>query len=108
MYRITLSDGTILDNIDVNGTTLISRIPLDEKTFEHNMSPVIFERIGERSAIDMTDLEGTHENMEYVNILSSNDSEYWFALMDIPESEMQYSKIQADIEYISMMTGVDL
>ena len=36
------------------------------------------------------------------------DEEYWFVLLDVPESELRRLKMQSDLEYLAMMTGVEL
>lgn len=108
MYKITLADGTVLNDIDVNGTTLVSKAPISESIFQNNLSPVDIERIGEISPLDMSYLEGHHENMKYIPIQGAPEGQWYFALVDIPQSELQYAKIRSDIEYIAMMTDVEL
>lgn len=108
MYKITLANGDILDNVDVNGTVFISKTPIVDSTFNHNLSPVNIELIGEKSPWDMTDLEGHHENMNYVILPDTPEGEWHFVLYDIPESEMRIAKILSDIEYLAMMTDVEL
>lgn len=108
MYKITLSNGYILDDIHLNGSTFISYKPIDETIFDHNLSPVDIERIGEPSPIELIDPTGHHENMTYTIFPNYPEGEWWFALSDISESEMRYAKICSQIEYMSMMTGVEL
>ena len=66
--------------------------------FAGNCSPVV---------ISDGDTEETHNNMKLVQITQS-DGEYWFVLLDIPESELLRLKTQSDLEYLAMMTGVEL
>lgn len=106
MYKITLADGTVLNDIGINATTLISKTPVDESIFEHNLSPVDIEWIGGNPP--MFDISGHHENMEYQHIDSPIEGEYWFSLGDVPESEIRYAQLRADIEYMSMMMDIDL
>lgn len=108
MYKITLADGTVLNDIEVNGTTLISQTPIDESVFEHNLSPVDIELIGERSPLDMSTLEGHHDNMRHSHVDSLIEGEFWFSLDDIPKEEIAILKINSDIEYMSMMMDIDL
>ena len=56
---------------------------------------------------DDSGLVGTHAHMELVQI-TQEGSEYWFVLRDIPESELAMKKLQSDVVYMSMMTGIDL
>lgn len=48
-----------------------------------------------------------HDNMELVQITRSG-KEYWFVLRDLSAQELKGLKTQANIEYIAMMTDVDL
>lgn len=106
MYKITLADGTVLNDIGINGTTLISKTPIDESLFEHNLSPVDIEWVG--GDVPMFDISGHHENMKYQYIESPIKGEYWFVLWDVPEAEIRYEQIRADIEYMSMMMDIEL
>lgn len=45
--------------------------------------------------------------MELVQI-TENNGEYWFILRDISAAELEQLKMQSDIEYVAMMTGVEL
>lgn len=40
-YAITLADGTILDNLKLNGNNFISNTAIDADIFNENCSPVI-------------------------------------------------------------------
>lgn len=40
-YRITLADGTILDNLTMNGNNFISEEAIDASIFDGTCSPVI-------------------------------------------------------------------
>lgn len=112
MFRIILSDNTVIENIGINGNTLISYEPLDNSIFENNLSPVTFEWEGERpmneEGMFVSFMEGIHEHMTYQPIISPVEGEYWFALTDVPEAEIRYAKMRSNIDYIAMMTDVEL
>lgn len=107
MYKITLADGTVLDNIEGSGTTLVSYQPIDPSMFEHNLSPVIIKKIGE-SPDDLLFIDGYHENMYFEMVECPYKDTYWFTLKDIPKEELELTKIKSDIEYMSMMMDIDL
>lgn len=98
IYNITLSDGSVIENLRLNGNNFISEVPVSTELFMDNCSPIIISD-GETARI--------HENMELVQITEMKD-EYWFVLQDISEAEMEKIKMQSDIEYIAMMAGVEL
>lgn len=97
-YTITLADGTIIDNLRLNGNNYISSREIVESAFLDNCSPVV---------ISDGENEEFHENMELANI-SNYNGEYWFVLRDLSKNELERIKMQADIEYIAMMSDIEL
>jgi hypothetical protein len=97
-YKITLADGTEIKNLRLNGNNYISKEPVTSSVFESNCSPVIIND-GIRDEL--------HSNMELIQITEVND-EHWFVLRDLSSEELAQIKIRSDIEYLAMMTGVEL
>lgn len=98
IYKITLSDGTVIDNLKLNGNNFISNEIIDPMLFSGNCSPIVIsEGINEE----------IHDNMELVQITQVN-GDYWFVLRDIAISELKQLKLQSDIEYVAMMAGIEL
>lgn len=98
-YKITLSDGTIVENLKMNGNNFISKNEILEDIF-----------IGNLSSVSIEDSEGTvevHSNMELVQV-KRYGNEYWFILRDLTEDELVKISQRADLEYVAMMTGVEL
>ena len=56
---------------------------------------------------DDAGLTGRHEHMELVQI-TREGSDYWFILRDISAEELAIKKMQSDIAYFSMMSGINL
>lgn len=98
IYSITLADGTVINDLKLNGNNFISKNPVPADIFTDNCSPVV---------ISEGETEETHDNMELIHVTKMKD-EYWFALRDISDAEMKTIKMQSDIEYIAMMSGVEL
>lgn len=97
-YKITLADGTILDNLTLNGNNFVSDETVDASVFEGNCFPVI---------INDGITEEIHDNMELVQV-TVVDGKSWFVLRDISQKELEQAKIKSDIEYIAMMCDVEL
>lgn len=97
-YTVTLADGTVIEDLALNGNNFISKTKIEEEIFEDNCSPVVISD-GENTE--------THENMELVQITQMGE-EYWFILRDLSADELRNAKIQSDVDYIAMMTGVEL
>ena len=99
IYKITLADGTVIDNLRLNGNNFISHVPVTEDMFSYNCSVV---------TINDGEKDDVRENMELVQITEPEAGVYWFVLRDISEKELSTIKMQSDIEYIAMMAGVEL
>lgn len=99
VYKITLADGTVIENLTLNGNNFVSTETITAATFESNCSPVI---------INDGTIDDTHENMELVQVTNDADGNYLFVLRDLSETEIAQAKIKSDIEYIAMMCDVEL
>lgn len=72
MYKITLADGTTLENLALNGNNFISQTAVDDAVFKGNMASVV-----------ITNLEdGTAEQIEDGVLLSNivRDGKSWLVL----------------------------
>lgn len=99
IYKITLSDGTEIANLKLNGNNYISTEKIDESVFAGTCSPVV---------ISDGTTETTHDNMELVQIVEQFPGEYWIVLRDISDEEFARTKMSSDIAYIAMMTNIEL
>ena len=101
-WKITLSDGTQLKNLALNGNNFVSETKITEDMFEGKLSKVIYE-----GKEDGQKIKEEHEHMELVQIVKYEDG-YYFVLRELSEAELKERKIQGDIEYIAMMADIDL
>lgn len=98
-YTISFADGTIIDNLRLNGNNFISGTELTEAVFAGNLRHVT-----------ITDSDGIAEeytNMELVQLRQYGD-EWWFILREKSTQQMSDERVRADIDYIAMMTDVEL
>lgn len=98
IYTITLADGTVIDNLTMNGNNFISNKVIEASIFEANCCPV---------TINDGTSDEVHENMDLVQV-TSVEGKSWFVLRDISEKELEQAKIKSDIEYLAMMCDVEL
>lgn len=98
IYSITLADGTVLDNLRLNGNNYISKEPIDKQGLDNNCYSV---------TISDGETEVTYENMECVQVTQMGD-EYWFILRQLSSEELAAIKTRSDIEYIALMCDVDI
>lgn len=97
-YTLILSDGSRIENLKMNGNNFVSKTPITEAMFNENLTPVVIS--------DGVHMEN-HQFMEFVQVTKVND-EWYFVIIDVPESELLLRKMNSNIQYLSMMTGVDL
>lgn len=101
MYKIELANGTILDNLELNGNNFILDGELDKDVFKGNLDN-----------ITITDDEG--------NVIEYKDMKVAFARIGMQETFVLLEKTKADkdremleqthadLVYLSIMAGVDL
>ena len=85
MYRVTLADGTVLDNLQLNGNNFISQTKIEDSVFEGNLSQV-----------EIFDGETTETLTDQV--LAANrmfGDECWFILRDKTDVERKEEALQA-------------
>lgn len=100
LYSIVFADGTTMNNLVLSGNTFISSAAVTEADFAHKLSTVTY-RAADGS-------EEVHKNVELNVLYQNSDGKYCFVLREIPDAELANKKLQSDVEYISMMTGIDL
>lgn len=98
IYKITLADGTVIQNLRLNGNNYISTEIITEDMFTDNCSTVTIND-GAKDVV--------HTNMELVQVVKYDD-EYWFILRKLSDKELRDIKTRSDIDYIAMMTDIEL
>lgn len=99
-WKITLADGSVLDNLKLNGNNFISATRVQEEDFAG-------------SKLDHVIIEGPdgeyeeHDNMALVQITEVN-ADYWFVLREYSAQEIWMAKVNSNMEYIAMMADIDL
>lgn len=101
-WKITLADGTQLENLRLNGNNFISDTKITADIFSGNLSKVVIEGIE-----DGKETIQEYEHMELVQIVHYKDG-YYFVLRELSKDELDKIKTQADIEYLAMMSDIDL
>ena len=94
-YTVTLSDGTKLENLTLNGNNFISSVAITEGQFDGKLKSVV-----------ITDSEGgeeKHEDMFLVQVSHPNDSEWWFILADKTEDQIKQEQLGQSIASLTDM-----
>lgn len=102
-WKITLADGTQFENLSLNGNNFISAVKITEDDFKGRLSKVKIEETTE----DGEKIINEYEHMELVQISQYKDG-YYFILRELSQDELDKIKTQADIEYLAMMSDIDL
>ena len=110
-FTITLADGTQLGGLELNGNNFVSKTEVSADTFKGKLSHVVISGDAEK---DEAGLIGEHGQMELVQIAHYTQKTHgmpdgwYFALREIPAAELEKIKMQGNIAYLSMMTGIDV
>lgn len=91
---ITFKDGTEIE-AEINGSSLITGY---RPSFPSDLSEV---------RVSTPDGDRTYMHAELIKC-ASVDGRFWFSFRDVTEAERAARQMQANIEYIAMMTDVDL
>ena len=105
MYTITLSDGSKLENLKLNGNNFITSQEISEETFRGKLSHVKIECEKEDFLTGGINVE--FQNMELVQC-KKYGSEWWFILRESPPEKFEMMRLAGDVDYIAIMTGVKL
>lgn len=106
MWKITLNDGTILDNLTLSGNNFISQTEITPAMFTGKLKGVVIE-CDDENPNDEFHIAGTHEHMRLDAIMKYPDG-WHIILNDIPATEIEAAKNRADLEYLAMMMDVEL
>lgn len=99
MYQITLKDGTVIKDLELNGNNFISKIEITESMFTDNLEIVTIS--------DGTN-ESVQQNMKLVQISNMN-GEYWFVLTTKSNQEVENDELKkrlADLTEIVLLGGM--
>lgn len=94
MYKITLSDGTQLDNLELNGNNYISPRELSNAVFEGKLGTVkVFDKENET--------EETYTDMVLISN-RVNDGKSWFILAEKSEEQKERERLDSTFTDIEM------
>ena len=108
MYTIRLNDGNVIGNLKLVNNTLRRAEEMTAAMFRGKLSPVTISGVsGSDESEDWGGLAGEHECMSVCYVKKIGD-DYALALADVDPVKLENERRDANIEYIAMMTGVEL
>jgi len=105
MYKLILADGTEIKNLTKNGDNYISDKKIDENLFRGNLSTLTI--IDEEETITDEEETITMKNAELIQQIEF-DGKFWICFRELSERELKDMDMEAKIEYLAMMTDVDI
>ena len=105
-YTIELSNGKVFTGLSLSGTCYVSKTAVKESDFAGGLRSVKVTLNGEGEAAGMK-VEQTLEYAELGGVFTV-DGGYYFWFVERSAEEKALMKLQADTEYVAMMTGVEL
>lgn len=99
-YTITLTDSTVLNNLKLIDGIFYSEQPITAGIFKNNLTNVTI------SGGEITEI---HKQMKLANDFVFQTEGLWhFTLSDVPEEEIKMNKLRSDLEYLAMMSDIEL
>lgn len=92
MYKITLANGTVLDNLELNGNNYISSQIIKNDVFENNLTTI---------TINDGEIDTTYHNMRLMSNRIAADGRSWFVLGEKSEQEIREELLQQKIEELT-------
>ena len=99
MFKLILADGTEIKNLTRNGDNFISDTKVDESLFAGKLTSLTITD-GEDVTIEMNNAE-LIQQIEY-------QGKYWLCFRELSERELKDMALESQIQYLAMMTDVDI
>ena len=92
IYTITLADGTILNNLRLNGNNFVSETEITEEDFE-----------GKLDQVTIVGTNGDLANLTHVELVQIRhyDDGYYFVLRELTPAEIKEQEIDNTIEMLT-------
>ena len=111
IYTLKFSDGSQMTGLKLNGNNFVSLVEVKAADFRGKLSRVEITGAGEGSEAGPL---GLHEHMELVQVAHYTQGEHglpdgwYFVLREVSAEEYARKELEGNVEYIAMMTGVEL
>ena len=109
MFKITLGNGKILDNINVSGTNFVSMSELSENDFADGLRNVKIEFTGKNEDFIQPPVSlGTHALLKLLYCKAMSDEPgYFFVLDEYSQQELSQLNLNSRLAYLEMLNDID-
>ncbi len=107
MYAVTLSDGTAITRLHLNGSVFETTQTITREDIEGKLRHVRIVRTEPYEDTDMEGLAGEYESMKLGYFMKHGEVTQ-ILLLPRDEAEAEKLQLRGDIDYLAMMTGVEL
>lgn len=98
LYAVTLGNGKRFTKLRLNGNNFVSEEEITKEDFE-----------GGLYSVDITDgVQDWHMEDVKLDAIQQHEDGWYFVLSEKSYQEKQFEALQSNLEYLAMMTDVDL
>ena len=97
--KITLQDGTVLDNLELNGNNFISDTIIETSTFQDNLGNVKIE-----------DEDGNITEYRFMKLIQNIevDGKSWFILAEQSENDLLKARLKATEDALTFLMDIQM
>ena len=106
-YTVTLSNGKAFTDLAVSGSCFVSEQPVLEEDFTGGLRRVVLSGAAGDEEQPAPFENGEHFGLRLACVFQT-DGKYYFALNQLSEEQLAREQSRADIDYLALMTGVEL
>ena len=106
-YTLALSNGKVFTGLAISGTCFVSNSPVYEADFTGGMNRVVLSGTSDDEFSAAPYENGELPLVRFGRVFQA-DGKYYFYLEAVSSEELARESTRADVDYLAMMTGVEL
>ena len=107
IYTITLSNGKVFSALKMSGSCFVSKTAVKAEDFSGGLKKVVVHGVGDAPEEQGLDVREELYSCELGGVFTV-EGEYYFWLNVPTAQELESMKARADVDYLALMTGVEL
>lgn len=106
-YTLALSNGKVFTGLAISGTCFVSNSPVYEADFTGGMNRVVLSGTSDDEFSAAPYENGELPLVRFGRVFQA-DGKYYFYFEAVSSEELARESTRADVDYLAMMTGVEL